>query len=162
MSAVRRITLTLIRPTMPLVSDPFDLDRFVAAQDPVYDRVLAELRQGEKRSHWMWFIFPQFTGLGSSFRSEKYAIKSIEEARAYLAHPILGVRLRECVELVNGIDDRPIDAVFGYPDTMKFQSSVTLFGAATGDNAVFNEALERHFAGVADAKTLALLAEERR
>lgn len=143
------------------MTDPFDLNRFVIAQDPVYERVVAELRQGEKRSHWMWFIFPQFKGLGSSFRSEKFAIKSIEEAQAYLAHPILGARLRECVPLVNRIDDRSIDAVFGYPDTMKFQSSVTLFAEATKDNGIFKEALERHFAGLADAKTLALLDRER-
>ena len=144
------------------MTDPYDLNRFVTAQDMVYERVLVELRQGEKRSHWMWFMFPQFRGLGSSFRSEKFAIKSIEEAQAYLAHPVLGARLRECVALVNQIDDRPIDAVFGYPDTMKFQSSITLFARATTDNAIFKEALERHFAGAADANTLALLEEEGR
>src|SRR5262245_18328059 len=90
------------------MTDPLDLNRFVTAQDPVYERVLAELRQGEKQSHWMWFIFPQFRGLGSSYMSQKYAIRSIEEAQAYLGHPVLGPRLRQCVELVNRIDDREI------------------------------------------------------
>ncbi|MEO8408514.1 MAG: DUF1810 domain-containing protein, partial [Oxalobacteraceae bacterium] len=109
------------------MNDSYNLQRFVDAQTPVYDTVCAELRAGRKRSHWMWFIFPQIEGLGSSAMARKFAIASVEEAQAYLAHPVLGPRLRQCSRFVADLDGRAIDAIFGYPDDMKFQSSMTLF-----------------------------------
>ena len=124
--------------------DPYGLQRFVAAQNPVYDEVRAELRAGRKRTHWMWFVFPQMQGLGHSLMAEKYAITSREEAGAYLEHPILGPRLRECTELVNRIEGRSLDQIFGYPDDLKFRSSMTLFASATADNQVFKDALEKY------------------
>lgn len=120
-----------------------ELQRFVDAQDPVYDQVRSELRRGRKETHWMWFIFPQMRGLGHSVMAWKYGIASQAEAEAYLRHPILGPRLRECTELVNQIEGRPIDEIFGYPDNLKFRSCMTLFARAAADNAVFTQAL-RH------------------
>ncbi len=117
--------------------DPFDLQRFVDAQTAVYDRAREELATGRKRSHWMWFIFPQVEGLGSSVMSRRFAIASREEAVAYLTHPLLGRRLRECTQLVNGIEGHSIHEIFGSPDDMKFQSSMTLFSEVTDDNADF-------------------------
>ena len=114
-------------------------------------------RTSPRREAELWFTFPQFRGLGASFTSQKYAIRSIEEAQAYLAHPLLGARLRECVDLVNRIHDRPIDAIFGYPDTMKFRSSLRLFCEAAADNAIFKDALQKYFAGMSDPRTLSLL-----
>ncbi|MFB6141219.1 MAG: DUF1810 domain-containing protein [Halosimplex sp.] len=111
-------------------SDPHDLQRFVEAQDTVIDDVKQELRSGRKRSHWMWFVFPQMEGLGSSRMSQRYAISSRAEAEAYLDHPILGSRLRECTEIVNGLEGRSANDVFGSPDDLKFRSSMTLFEAA--------------------------------
>jgi len=134
--------------------DPYNLQRFVDAQERVYDHVCSELRSGQKRSHWMWFIFPQIRGLGYSAISVKYSISSLEEAKAYLAHPILGPRLRECTRLVNEICGRSIDDIFGDPDDMKFHSSVTLFAHATPDNQVFVDALEKYFRGEFDQLTL--------
>lgn len=138
-------------------SDPFDLQRFVAAQDPVYARVLAELRDGRKQSHWMWFVFPQIAGLGSSPMAQRYAIRSAAEAEAYLLHPVLGARLRECTRLVNAIDDRDIHAIFGSPDDMKFRSSMKLFAAITTDSTDFLAALDKYFDGAPDTATLATL-----
>lgn len=123
--------------------DPFDLARFVAAQAPVYDGVVAELRAGRKESHWMWFIFPQAAGLGRSAMSERYAIGSLDEARAYLAHPILGPRLRECTALVSAaLEKRSLAEIFGYPDDLKFRSCMELF-ANVEEGGVFASALGR-------------------
>ncbi len=134
--------------------DPFNLQRFVEAQDPVYARVCEELRQGRKRSHWMWFVFPQIRGLGRSAMAQKFAISSREEAAAYLRHPVLGPRLRECARLVNLVQGRMIGEIFGSPDDMKFRSSMTLFARSTDDNGVFEEALRKYFGGVPDPATL--------
>jgi uncharacterized protein (DUF1810 family) len=119
------------------VTDPFNLERFVRAQDPVYPRVLKELRQGHKETHWMWFIFPQRKGLGSSPTAVLYAISSLEEARAYLEHPKLGPRLRECTALVNAIEGKSLDQIFGYPDNLKFHSCMELFAEASNQSELF-------------------------
>lgn len=135
-------------------SDPFDLQRFVDAQNTVIDAARAELRAGRKRGHWMWFVFPQIEGLGFSATADLYAIRSLAEAEAYLKHPVLGERLRECARLVIGVDGRPIQEIFGYPDWLKFRSCITLFAAAAPDDAVFREALEKCCGGEADRLTL--------
>ena len=132
----------------------FDLERFVDAQDPVYGAVLDELRSGRKRTHWMWFIFPQVAGLGSSAMARKYAISSTDEAAAYLAHPVLGPRLRECARLVAAIDDKAIEDIFDDPDDRKFHSSMTLFADVDPDEAVFQECLDKDFDGRADPATM--------
>ena len=137
--------------------DPFNLQRFVDAQAHVIDQVLAELRDGRKRSHWMWFIFPQIAGLGSSPTAQHFAISGRAEALAYLDHPTLGPRLRQSTDLVNQIPNRTIDAIFGYPDDLKFRSSVTLFAATAPGEAVFQQALEKYFGGTPDPATLARL-----
>jgi uncharacterized protein (DUF1810 family) len=139
------------------VADPFNLERFVSAQAAVYPQVLVELRAGEKRGHWIWFIFPQMKGLGHSSQSEFYGIGSLEEAMAYLRHPVLGPRLTECARLVNLVENRPIQRILGYPDDLKFCSSMTLFARAAADAAVFNEALKKYFGGEGDPLTLAPL-----
>ena len=139
------------------MSDPYDLQRFVDAQNPVYDTVCSELRDGRKKSHWMWFIFPQIEGLGSSPLARKFAISSLAEAAAYVAHPILGPRLRECTRLVNLVEGRPIEQIFGYPDDLKFRSSMTLFAHATPENGVFIDTLQKYFGGEFDPATLAQL-----
>jgi uncharacterized protein (DUF1810 family) len=139
------------------MADKFQLERFVAAQAPVYPRVLAELGRGLKESHWMWFIFPQPSGLGFSAMAQRYAIASLEEARAYLGHDLLGARLRECTDLVNGHRDQTADAIFGYPDTLKFRSSMTLFAEAAEEEARFRGAIEIFFGGEGDEKTLEIL-----
>ncbi len=139
------------------MADPFHLQRFVEAQRGVYAAVIEELRAGRKRSHWMWFIFPQIRGLGFSEMAARYAISSIEEARAYMEHPVLGPRLRECTALVNAVQDRSIGEIFGYPDDLKFHSSMTLFALACEDNRVFLDALARYFGGAQDAATLTRL-----
>jgi uncharacterized protein (DUF1810 family) len=136
------------------MSDPYDLQRFVDAQNPVYDRVRAELQEGRKRSHWMWFIFPQIAGLGSSPLARRFAISSLSEAAAFLEHPILGPRLVECTRLFNLIDGRSIEQIFGRPDNLKFRSSMTLFARASADNQVFVDALQKHFGGESDPATL--------
>jgi uncharacterized protein (DUF1810 family) len=133
--------------------DPFDLKRFVEAQAPVYARVREELRAGEKRGHWMWFIFPQIQGLGRSPTAERFAIGSLDEARAYLEHPVLGARLRECTELVNTVEGRKASEIFGFPDDLKFHSSMTLFAKA-GDEAAFRRAIVKYFGGEMDSGTL--------
>ncbi len=135
-------------------SDPFDLQRFVEAQEPVIDDVKQELRSGRKRSHWMWYIFPQIAGLGHSEMSRRYAIASREEAGAYLSHPVLGPRLRECTDLVNALDERSANDVFGSPDDLKFRSSMTLFEAVANDPEPFETALEKYYDGDQDQKTL--------
>lgn len=142
---------------MPDTSDPYDLQRFIEAQKPVIEAVKKELRSGRKRTHWMWFVFPQMEGLGSSQKSRRYAISSRAEAQAYLAHPILGPRLRECTELVNSIEGRSANDVFGSPDDLKFRSSMTLFEAVADDPTPFRRALERYYDGEPDSKTLELL-----
>jgi uncharacterized protein (DUF1810 family) len=138
-------------------SDRFHLERFVRAQEGVIDRVVAELMAGRKRTHWMWFIFPQIAGLGSSEMSQFFAISGREEARAYLRHPLLGPRLRHCTELVNQTSARTISDIFGYPDDLKFGSSITLFATVAPEDAVFRTALDKYFGGKPDAATLARL-----
>jgi uncharacterized protein (DUF1810 family) len=162
------------------VNDPYDLARFLSAQQPVYARVLHELAAGRKRTHWMWFIFPQLQGLGSSATARHYGISSLAEARAYLAHPLLGARLRECTALVNGLEETSAQEVFGYPDYLKFRSCLTLFAHAAGEIAAAGEgaavsapvpagaaastaqpflsALRKYFAGEEDPLTRELLA----
>ncbi|HUH63945.1 MAG TPA: DUF1810 domain-containing protein [Terracidiphilus sp.] len=139
------------------MSDPFHLARFVDAQSAEYEQVLRELRAGRKHSHWIWFIFPQLKGLGRSSMAEYYGIGSRDEAAAYLAHPVLGPRLRECTELVNRVEGRTIDEIFGFPDNLKFRSSMTLFAQATGENQLFQDALSEYFGGEPDTRTIALL-----
>ena len=139
------------------VDDPYDLERYVRAQEPVFAQVCAELAAGRKQSHWMWFIFPQLRGLGSSPMAERYAIGSLAEARAYLAHPLLAERLRRCTQLVNQVEGRTVQAIFGYPDYLKFRSSMTLFARAAGEGEPFREALARYFAGGEDPLTRDLL-----
>ena len=136
---------------------PFDLERFVQAQNPVYPNVREELARGRKQSHWMWFVFPQIAGLGFSAMSQRYAIASRAEAMAYLAHPVLGPRLIECTRLVLAIEGRTINAILGTPDDAKFHSAMTLFGAVS-DDPIFGEALARYFAGERDGATLDILA----
>jgi uncharacterized protein (DUF1810 family) len=136
--------------------DPFDLDRFVQAQAPVIEAVRRELAAGRKRSHWMWFVFPQLAGLGRSATALHYGISGIGEARAYLAHPVLGKRLVECTGLVNQVEGRSAAEIFGYPDDLKFRSCMTLFAAI--ETAPFQAALDQYFGGVPDPKTRELLA----
>jgi uncharacterized protein (DUF1810 family) len=131
-----------------------DLQRFVDAQNPIYENVLAELRAGQKRSHWMWFVFPQLKGLGHSHMATHYGIASRQEAEEYLQQPVLGPRLRECTQLVNLVKGRSIHQIFGSPDDMKFRSSMSLFASVGGDNQVFKDALQKYFDGKADPLTL--------
>ncbi|TBN40005.1 DUF1810 domain-containing protein [Pseudomonas sp. BGI-2] len=137
--------------------DAFNLPRFIQAQDPVFDRVQEELHAGHKRSHWMWFIFPQFAGLGGSEMSRHFAIRSIEEAVAYLNHPLLGSRLRTCTQLVLNIEKSSIAGIFGHPDDLKFHSSMTLFAQVAPEDNLFNQALDQYFHGILDDWTLVLL-----
>jgi uncharacterized protein (DUF1810 family) len=138
--------------------DPHDLGRFVAAQAPVWAQVRAELAAGLKRSHWMWFVFPQLRGLGRSAMAVRYGIASRAEAKAYLEHPLLGARLVECTSLMLGVDKGSTAlAILGAPDDLKFRSSMTLFAAVASDPAPYQAALARFFGGVGDAATLALL-----
>jgi uncharacterized protein (DUF1810 family) len=138
--------------------DPFDLKRFVDAQAPVYDTVVDELRAGRKRSHWMWFVFPQLRGLGSSPTAVHYGISALDEARAYLDHRLLGPRLRECVGLVNQVQGRSAGEIFGWPDDLKLRSSMTLFARATDDNQDFLALLDKYYGGEQDPETVARLA----
>jgi uncharacterized protein (DUF1810 family) len=139
---------------MASVSDPFDLQRFVNAQNPVYEKVCAELRAGQKESHWMWFIFPQLRGLGSSAMAIAFGIVSRHEAAAYLDHAVLGPRLLECTRLVSLVEGRSISQILGYPDDLKFRSSMTLFANVASGNQVFNDALDKYFGGEPDPLTL--------
>jgi uncharacterized protein (DUF1810 family) len=135
--------------------DPYDLERFVAAQDAggTYDRAAAELRAGRKATHWMWFVFPQIAGLGYSPASRTYAISSLDEARAYLAHPVLGPRLVECADILTRVPGRTAEQVFGEVDAMKLCSSMTLFMRAAPDEPVFRQVLDQYFGGIPDPAT---------
>jgi uncharacterized protein (DUF1810 family) len=137
----------------------FDLQRFVEAQEGVFEEACAELRRGKKTGHWMWFVFPQIAGLGFSEMSRRYAIRSLEEARAYVAHPVLGPRLREVCGILNGIEGRSAYQVFGSPDDLKLRSSMTLFAKAVEEKGVFLEVLRKYFGGVEDERTLELMGE---
>jgi uncharacterized protein (DUF1810 family) len=136
------------------MNDPFDLQRFVNAQNPVFEQVCSELGRGRKEGHWMWFIFPQLEGLGHSWMASKFGISSRDEAEAYLKHSILGPRLKECTRLVNFVEGRSIEQIFGYPDNLKFRSSITLFSCVEPDNADFVTALQKYFGGEPDRLTL--------
>jgi uncharacterized protein (DUF1810 family) len=137
-----------------MTSDPHNLQRFLDAQHKIYGQVCDELRSGRKESHWIWFIFPQISGLGSSPTAQKYAIAGMDEAKAYLAHPLLAYRLRECTQLVQAINGQSIDAIFGHPDYLKFQSSMTLFAKASAADTVFAAALKKYFNSEFDRNTL--------
>ncbi|CAG8863699.1 hypothetical protein PS627_00637 [Pseudomonas fluorescens] len=134
--------------------DHFDLERFVEAQDPVFDRVMEELRAGSKRSHWMWFVFPQIQGLGHSTMAERYAISSVTEARAYLHHDVLGPRLRGCVEALQLHAEKSALQILGHPDDLKLRSSLTLFAGLEPEGSVFHQALDRFFEAKPDERTL--------
>lgn len=138
--------------------DPFDLNRFIEAQEENYSQALAELRAGRKRTHWSWYVLPQLRGLGSSAMSVRYAISGLQEARAYLAHPVLGSRLAECVAALDQHADTRLEAILGDIDARKFHSCVTLFARASETGSVFHHALATHFSGKEDQATLALLA----
>ena len=140
--------------------DPHDLDRFVRAQEDDYDQALAEISAGRKRSHWMWYIFPQFDGLAFSSTSKYYAIKSLEEAKAYLAHPVLGPRLVACAEATLAVEGRSATAIFGSPDDLKLRSSATLFSRASEPGSVFHRLLDKYYQGKPDERTLRLLCVE--
>ena len=139
-------------------ADTFNLARFMSAQEAVYDQALAEIRRGDKRSHWMWFIFPQIDGLGFSSTAKHYAIKSVEEARQYLAHSVLGHRLRECAEAVLAVEGRSASEIFGSPDDLKLKSSMTLFEYVAGRDSIFGQVLDTYYDGERDARTLEILA----
>src|SRR5512135_3361195 len=138
-------------------SDSYGLSRFLKAQEGVYDRALVEVRSGLKRSHWMWYIFPQIDGLGFSSTTRHYAIKSLEEARQYLSHPVLGARLKECAEAVMSVQGKSASDIFGYPDDMKLQSSMTLFALVSEPGSVFERMLEKYYQGKRDARTLQIV-----
>jgi uncharacterized protein (DUF1810 family) len=142
------------------MTDPFDLQRFIDAQAPIYARVVAELSRGQKQSHWMWFIFPQLAGLGHSEMAQRFAIASRDEAVAYLGHAVLGSRLRECTALVNAVDGRTAREILGSPDDLKFHSSMTLFGAASSAPE-FSAAIAKFYGGNLDQRTLDLLLPQR-
>ena len=140
-----------------MTKNAYNLQRFIDAQNPVFEQVLIELEMGEKQTHWMWFVFPQIKGLGQSATAKHYAIASADEARAYLAHPLLGPRLEQCTRLVNSLAGTTAEDIFGPVDTLKFRSSMTLFAAIAQDNTIFKYALEKFYGGVADERTVALL-----
>ena len=143
---------------MPRATDDlFQLQRFVDAQQPIYEAVLNELRAGRKGSHWMWFIFPQISGLGHSATAQTFAVSSLSEAAAYLEHPTLGSRLRECSALVASIEGRSVDEIFGHPDDLKFHSSMTLFARAAPQEPIFAACLQKYFGGQPDPLTIARL-----
>jgi uncharacterized protein (DUF1810 family) len=137
--------------------DPYDLSRFLSAQDQNYQQALAEIKRGRKRSHWMWYIFPQIDGLAFSSTSKLYAIKSLEEARAYLDHPVLGPRLLACAEGAAGVEGQSATEIFGSPDDMKLRSCATLFAAVSPPDSVFERLLKKYYGGQGDDKTLRLL-----
>jgi uncharacterized protein (DUF1810 family) len=139
------------------VDDPYDLDRFLQAQEPIYEQVLRELRAGRKASHWMWFIFPQIAGLGYSPMAQRYAIANRDEAAAYAGHFVLSERLRECTGLVNAVESRTLREIFGSPDDLKFRSCMTLFSWCAGDPQIFRDALDKYFDGKEDELTVARL-----
>ncbi len=137
--------------------DPYALNRFVGAQEENYEQALAEIMRGRKRTHWMWYVFPQLDGLAFSSTSKFYAIKSIEEARAYLRHPVLGPRLLQCADALLGIEGRSAAEIFGFPDDMKLRSCATLFACASPAGSAFERVIEKYFHGEGDDKTLRLL-----
>lgn len=137
--------------------DPYNLDRFMRAQIGDYDRALTEIEQGQKRSHWMWFVFPQLAGLGTSATAQRYAVRSADEARAYLHHPVLGPRLGEGAEVVLGVQNRTAAEIFGHPDDFKLRSSATLFAAVSPPGSVFERLLGQFFGGEPDLETVRLL-----
>ena len=139
------------------MNDPHNLQRFIDAQDPVYDEVVAELTAGKKTSHWIWFVFPQFDGLGRSGMARRYAIRSKEEALAHWNHPVLGARLRECIEKMMAIRGKTAFQILGTPDDLKFQSCLTLFATLAPNELLFKQALEKYYEGKVDTKTLELL-----
>ena len=141
-----------------MASKTFDLERFVRAQAGDYEQALAEIKSGRKRSHWMWYIFPQYAGLGFSSMSQLYAIGSLGEARAYLAHPVLGPRLVECAEAMCAIENRSATEVLGYPDDVKLKSSATLFAQVSPEESVFHRILDKYYGGQRDGRTLELIA----
>jgi uncharacterized protein (DUF1810 family) len=140
-----------------VMGDSYDLERFIQAQVPDYERALAELNAGRKRTHWMWYVFPQMRGLGSSAMAQRFGIGSLAEARAYLEHPILGARLRECMRAILGVEARSAWEIFGTPDDLKLRSSATLFSQASAPGSVFHAVLDRFFDGQPDERTLRLL-----
>lgn len=140
-----------------MTGDPYNLDRYIEAQRGLFEQACSELRRGRKVGHWMWFVFPQIAGLGASAMSQRYAIQSLDEARAYLAHPVLGPRLREICGIVLGVQDRGVEEIFGYPDDMKLRSSMTLFARAAADDGMFVEVLRKYFGGMEDDTTLRIL-----
>ena len=137
------------------------LERYIKAQAPIYAQALAELTRGHKQSHWMWYVFPQFSGLGQSPMSQAYAVQSLQEAREYLSHPVLGARLRECCQAVMALEGKSAHEIFRTPDDLKFRSSLTLFAQAASDETLFRDLLEKYFAGKADPTTLELLEGQR-
>ena len=137
------------------------LERYIKAQAPVYARALDELKRGHKQSHWMWYVFPQIAGLGHSAMSHNYAIQSLEEAREYLAHPVLGARLRECCKTLMAVEGRTAHEIFRSPDDLKFRSCLTLFAQAAPEETIFRDLLQKYFGGKADLATLELLADQR-
>jgi uncharacterized protein (DUF1810 family) len=139
------------------MADPLQLDRFVTAQAGDYERALTEIRAGRKRSHWMWYVFPQFAGLGFSSTSRFYAIRSVEEAKAYLVHPVLGRRLTECAEAALTVEGKSASEIFGTPDDLKLRSSATLFASVSPAGSVFHRLLEKYFDGKSDEATLRLM-----
>ena len=141
------------------VVDPYDLQRFVRAQEEDYEEALAEIRSGLKRSHWMWYIFPQFDGLGLSSTSQRYSVKSVSEAKAFLAHPVLGPRLLECAEAAVRVDGRSATDIFGYPDDMKLRSCATLFASVSPTGSVFHRIIDEYFHSEPDDRTLRLISD---
>jgi uncharacterized protein (DUF1810 family) len=139
--------------------DPHDLNRFVRAQEQDYARALAEIRSGRKRTHWMWYIFPQLDGLGFSATARRYAIRSLDEARAYLEHPVLGPRLVECAEAVLAVQGRSVREIFGTPDDLKLRSCATLFAEVSAEGSVFHRLIQVYFGGAPDGRTLTLLGQ---
>jgi len=137
--------------------DPYDLQRFVRAQNNDYDQALSEIKRGKKRSHWIWYIFPQFDGLGFSTTSQRYSIKCIKEAERYLTHAVLGPRLKECSEAVLGVEGQSAHEIFGYPDDMKLQSCATLFAYVSPPGSVFHRLLDKYFEGKQDPRTIKLI-----
>jgi len=144
-------------------ADPFDLERFVEAQSETYESAVAEVRDGRKRSHWMWFVFPQLLGLGDSAMARRYGITGLAEARAYLSHPVLGARLNECAEVLAALDSGgSATGIFGSTDAMKLRSSLTLFAEVAGPGSIFERLLEKYFAGMHDEHTLSMLQRQGR
>ena len=139
------------------MTDPYDLNRFIEAQEAVYERALSELQNGRKKTHWMWFIFPQIAGLGSSAMSHRYSIRSVDEARAYMDHPLLGARLRECGNAILQVEDRSATEILGSPDDMKLKSCATLFEAVSPRESVFAQILDKYYQGERDSRTLDLI-----